>query len=159
MRSKIFERDFTKYLYIRTLYIRCRATLAAPGERTIQTYFETWKGANVSQEDAVVSDIAPGIIVRHTSRRLGKLDPYESCERLISGSISFSEFVDQVGEGYRELLDFMMEHDLHPSRPADVLHSIEFNARAYERPGLQSQLRSLYTQQAERRGRRHRLSS
>ena len=45
-----------------------------------------------------LGDIAPGLIVRHTNRRLGKLDPYEACERLISGRISFSEFVDQGHE-------------------------------------------------------------
>ena len=101
----------------------------------------------MSKEEAVVSDTAPGLIVRHTNRRLGKLDLYESCERLISGSISFPEFVDQVGEDYRELLDFMTEHDLHPSRPGDVLYCIDFYAAAYQRAGLQSQLSSLYNQQ------------
>ncbi len=95
-------------------------------------------------KEPVVSDIAPGLIVRHTNRRLGKLTSYEACERLISGRISFSEFVDQVGEGYRELLDFMMEHDLHPGRPEDVLYCIDFHADAYERTVLQSQLSSLY---------------
>ncbi len=98
------------------------------------------------KEDAVASDIAPGIIVRHTNRRLGKLSVYEASERLISGGISFSEFVDQVGEGYRELLDFMMEHDLHPGRPEDVLYCIDFHAKAYERATLESQLNSLYNQ-------------
>lgn len=98
------------------------------------------------KEDAVASDIAPGIIVRHTNRRLGKLSVYEASERLISGGISFSEFVDQVGEDYRELLDFMMEHDLHPGRPEDVLYCIDFHAKAYERATLESQLNSLYNQ-------------
>ncbi len=100
----------------------------------------------MSKEDAVASDIAPGIIVRHTNRRLGKLSAYEASERLISGGISFSEFVDQVGEGYRELLDFMMEHDLHPGRPEDVLYCIDFHAEAYERATLEAQLSSLYNQ-------------
>ena len=103
----------------------------------------------MSKEEAVVSDIAPGLIVRHTNRRLGKLAPYEACERLISGRISFSEFVDQVGEGYRELLDFMMEHDLHPGRPEDVLYCIDFHAHAYQRARLHSQLGSLYNQQGQ----------
>ncbi len=106
----------------------------------------------MSKEEAVVSDIAPGLIVRHTNRRLGKLTPYEACERLISGRISISEFVDQVGEGYRELLDFMMEHDLHPGRPEDVLYCIDFHANAYERARLQAQLGSLYDQQGQAAG-------
>lgn len=100
----------------------------------------------MSKEDAVASDIAPGIIVRHTNRRLGTLSIYEASERLISGGISFSEFVDQVGEGYRELLDFMTEHDLHPGRPEDVLYCIDFHAKTYERATLESQLNSLYNQ-------------
>ena len=54
-----------------------------------------------------------GIIVEHTNRRLGKLEPCDACERLISGRISFSEFASTIGECCRELLDFMMEHDLH----------------------------------------------
>ena len=85
-----------------------------------------------------LGDIAPGLIVRHTNRRLGKLDPCEACERLISGRISFSEFVDQVGEEYRELLDFMMDNDLHPGRPEEVLFCIDCHAgplRPY-RPSL-----------------------
>ncbi|MDQ5829668.1 MAG: hypothetical protein M3324_07360, partial [Actinomycetota bacterium] len=65
----------------------------------------------MAKEAPAIGDIVPGLIVRHTNRRLGKLEPCDACERLISGSISFSEFVDQVGDGYRELLDFMMEHD------------------------------------------------
>jgi hypothetical protein len=101
----------------------------------------------VSKEEAIVSGTAPSLIVRHTNRRIGKLDLRESCERLISGSISFSEFVDQVGEDYRELLDFMTEHDLHPSQPKDVLYCIDFHARTCQRTGLQSQLSSLYSQQ------------
>lgn len=89
--------------------------------------------------------IAPGLIVRHTNRRLGKLDPCEACRRLISGSISFSEFVDQVGEEFRELLDFMMDHDLHPGRPEDVVYCIECYARLSQRSLLRSQLEELYT--------------
>ena len=94
---------------------------------------------------AVAADaIAPGIIVRHTNRRLGKLDPCEACKRLISGSISFSEFVDQVGEDFRELLDFMMDHDLHPGRPEDVIYCIECYARLSDRSLLRYQLEELY---------------
>lgn len=100
-------------------------------------------------KEPVASDVVPGIIVRHTNRRLGKLTTYEACERLISGYISFSEFVDQVGEGYRELLDFMMEHDLHPGRPEDVLYCIDFHADNCDRAVLQSQLSSLYNQQSQ----------
>ncbi len=103
----------------------------------------------MSKEEAVASDIAPGIIVRHTNRRLGKLTTYEACEWLISGRISFSEFVDQVGEEYRELLDFMMEHDLHPGRPEDVLYCIDFHADNHDRTALQSQLSALYNQQSQ----------
>src|SRR3712207_8103253 len=47
---------------------------------------------SVIKEEAGAGDIIPGLIVRHTNRRLGKLDTCEACERLISGSISFSEF-------------------------------------------------------------------
>ena len=78
-----------------------------------------------------LGDIAPGLIVRHTNRRLGKLDPCEASERLISGRISFSEFVDQVGEEYSELLDFMMDNDLHPGRPEEVLFCIDCHAGLY----------------------------
>ena len=92
-----------------------------------------------------IRDIAPGIIVRHTNRRLGKLEPCEACERLISGRISFSEFVDQVGEGCRELLEFMMEHDLHPGRPEEVLFCIDCHAGHCERAVLRSQLEYLYS--------------
>lgn len=99
----------------------------------------------MAKEVVGIGDIAPGIIVRHTNRRLGKLEPCEACERLISGSISFSEFVDQVGEGYRELLDFMMEHDLHPGRREEVLFCIECHAGGlYDRAVLRSQLEYLY---------------
>jgi hypothetical protein len=99
----------------------------------------------VSKEVVGIGDIAPGIIVRHTNRRLGKLEPCDACERLISGRISFSEFVDQVGEGCRELLDFMMEHDLHPGRPEEVLFCIECHAELYDRAVLRSQLEYLYS--------------
>ena len=92
-----------------------------------------------------IGDIAPGIIVRHTNRRLGKLEPCDACERLITGRISFSEFVDQVGEGCRELLDFMMEHDLHPGRPEEVLFCIECHAGLCDRAVLRSQLEYLYS--------------
>ena len=92
-----------------------------------------------------VADIVPGLIVRHTNRRLGELAPCEACERLVSGSISFSEFVDQVGEGYRELLDFMMEHDLHPGRPVEVLFCIECHAEVHDRDVLRSQLEGIYS--------------
>ena len=80
-----------------------------------------------------VEEIIPGLIVRHTNRRLGTLEVPEACERLISGKISFSEFVDQVGEKYRELLDFMMDNDLHPGRPEEVIFCIECNAGLYDR--------------------------
>ena len=99
----------------------------------------------MAKEGAGIGDIAPGIIVRHTNRRLGKLEPCDACERLISGSISFSEFVDQVGDGYRQLLDFMMEHDLHPGRPGEVLFCIDCRADLYDRAVLRSQLECLYS--------------
>jgi hypothetical protein len=105
----------------------------------------------VTKEAVGIGDIAPGIIVRHTNRRLGKLDPCEACERLISGRISFSEFVDQVGEGCRELLDFMMEHDLHPGRPEEVLFCIDCHAGFYEKTVLRSQLEYLYSQESPQR--------
>lgn len=105
----------------------------------------------MTKEAVGIGDIAPGIIVRHTNRRLGKLDPCEACERLISGRISFSEFVDQVGEGCRELLDFMMEHDLHPGRPEEVLFCIDCHAGLYERAVLRSQLEYLYTQETSQK--------
>jgi hypothetical protein len=96
--------------------------------------------------------IAPGLIVRHTNRRLGKLDPCEACRRLISGKISFSEFVDQVGENFRELLDFMMDYDLHPGRPEDVLYCIDCYAGLSERHVLRSQLEELYTYDRQPQG-------
>ena len=98
----------------------------------------------MAKEATAIGDIAPGLIVRHTNRRLGKLEPCEACQRLISGRISFSEFVDQVGDGYRELLDFMMEHDLHPGRPEEVLFCIACHANLYDRAVLRSQLEYLY---------------
>ncbi len=91
-----------------------------------------------------VEDIVPGLIVRHTNRRLGKLETPEACERLISGKISFSEFVDQVGEGFRELLDFMTEYDLHPGRPDEVLYCVDCYADLYGRSVLRTQLGRLY---------------
>lgn len=96
--------------------------------------------------------IAPGLIVRHTNRRLGELDPCEACKRLISGKISFSEFVDQVGESFRELLDFMMDYDLHPGRPEDVLYCIDCYAGLAERQLLRSQLEELYAQDRQPQG-------
>ncbi|HEX5975309.1 MAG TPA: hypothetical protein VFY57_09140, partial [Rubrobacteraceae bacterium] len=103
------------------------------------------------KEAVGIGDIAPGIIVRHTNRRLGKLEPCDACERLISGRISFSEFVDQVGEGYRELLDFMMEHDLHPGRREEVLFCIDCHAGLDDRAVLRSQLDYLYSQESHQR--------
>jgi hypothetical protein len=96
-------------------------------------------------QEAGIEDVFPGIIVRHTSRRLGRLTRCEACERLISGDISFSEFVDQVGEGYSELLDFMTEHDLHPGFPEDVLFCIDCHADQRERIILRSQLEHLFS--------------
>lgn len=96
------------------------------------------------KEEAGAGDIIPGLIVRHTNRRLGKLDACEACERLISGKISFSEFVDQIGDRYTEILDFMMEHDLHPGRPEEVLFCIDLHAEIADRNVLRSQLSYLY---------------
>ncbi|MGI8866211.1 MAG: hypothetical protein ACR2G1_05725 [Rubrobacteraceae bacterium] len=91
------------------------------------------------------TEIAPGLIVRHTNRRLGRLEPCEACERLISGGISFAEFVDQVGDGYRELLDFMMDHDLHPGRREEVIFCIDcYCEDARTRVVLRWQLDQLY---------------
>jgi hypothetical protein len=98
----------------------------------------------VAKEELGVEDIIPGLIVRHTSRRLGKLEAPEACELLISGKISFSEFVDQVGEGFRELLDFMTEYDLHPGRPDEVLYCVDCYADLYGRSVLRTQLGRLY---------------
>ena len=97
-----------------------------------------------------VEDIIPGLIVRHTNRRLGSLEVPEACGRLISGKIAFSEFVDQVGEGFRELLDFMTEHDLHPSRPGEVLYCVDCYADLSGRYVLRAQLGTLYRMSAAR---------
>lgn len=99
---------------------------------------------SVIKEEAGAGDIIPGLIVRHTNRRLGKLEACEACERLISGSISFSEFVDQVGDRYRDLLDFMTDHDLHPGRPEEVLFCIDLHAGLGARDVLRCQLACLY---------------
>ena len=106
----------------------------------------------MAKEGAGIGDIAPGIIVRHTNRRLGKLEPCDACERLISGSISFSEFVDQVGDGYSQLPEFMMEHDLHPGRPEEVLFCIDCHADLYDRAVLRSQLECLYSHDGRQMG-------
>ncbi len=98
----------------------------------------------MAKEAPEIGEVAPGLIVRHTNRRLGKLDACEACERLISGRISFSEFVDQIGDSYQKLLDFMMEHDLHPGRPDDVLFCIDCHASLCDRNVLRSQLEGLY---------------
>ena len=95
-------------------------------------------------EELSVEDIIPGLIVRHTSRRLGRLELPEACERLISGNISFSEFVDQVGEDFKALLDFMMEHDLHPGRPEEVMFCVDCHAELCCRDTLHDQLRDIY---------------
>lgn len=98
----------------------------------------------MANEEMVAGDIAPGLIVRHTNRHLGVLSPAEACGRLISGRISFSEFVDQFGESFTELLDFMMEHDLHPGRPEDVIYCLERETNARRRGLLRAQLEDLY---------------
>ena len=69
----------------------------------------------------------------------------EACEQLVSGGISFTEFVDQVGEGYGELLDFMMENDLHPGRPEEVLFCIDCHAEIPDRVVLRSQLEDIHS--------------
>ncbi len=104
-----------------------------------------WKGEVLANEVVETGDIVPGLIVRHTSRRLGDLNDGEACERLITGSISFSEFVDQVGEGYKNILDFMMDHDLHPSRLDEVVFCIDCFAEPEERDPLMSQLGQIYS--------------
>ncbi len=108
----------------------------------------------MAKEELGVEEIIPGLIVRHTSRRLGQLETSEACERLISGSISFSEFVDQVGEGFRELLDFMMEYDLHPGRPDEVLYCVDCYADFCCRDALRAQLGRLYRLSGALQGRK-----
>ena len=98
----------------------------------------------MAKEDLGVEEIIPGIIVRHTNRRLGRIEVSDACGRLICGKISFSEFVDQVGEGFRELLDFMMEHDLHPGRPDEVVYCVDCYAEFCCRDTLKTQLGQLY---------------
>ena len=98
----------------------------------------------MAKEDLGVEEIIPGIIVRHTNRRLGRIEVSDACGRLICGKIAFSEFVDQVGEGFRELLDFMMEHDLHPSRPDEVVYCVDCYAEFCCRDTLKTQLGTLY---------------
>ncbi len=99
----------------------------------------------MAKEELGVEEIIPGLIVRHTNRRLGKLETPEACERLISGNISFSEFVDQVGDGFQELLDFMMEYDLHPGRPDEVLYCVDCYVGLCGRTVLRTQLGRLYS--------------
>lgn len=98
----------------------------------------------MAKEVVETGDIVPGLIVRHTSRRLGNLEDREACERLISGSISFSEFVDQVGDGYQEILDFMMDYDLHPSRLEEIVFCIDCYAEPEQREALIAQLGQIY---------------
>lgn len=121
------------------------------GEFARRRGFFDKKGERVTNEAAETGDIVPNLIVRHTSRKLGDLDVYESCRRLVAGQISFSEFVDQVGDGFREVLDFMMEHDLHPGRPEEVLFCIECHATAGQRQTLVSQLGEIYENGRDRR--------
>lgn len=111
---------------------------------------ESRVGDGVAEEVGEVECVSPGLIVRHTSRRLGYLAPEEARERLISGKISFSEFVDQVGDGFRELLEFMMDNDLHPGRPGEVLYCIECNSHTSGRRALRSQLKRLYAPEHRR---------
>ena len=106
---------------------------------------ETVAGDALAEARGDVEELGPGLIVRHTSRKLGALAPEEARERLISGSISFSEFVDQVGDEFRELLEFMTENDLHPGRPEEVLYCIERTPHIPGRRALRSQLRHLYS--------------
>jgi hypothetical protein len=98
----------------------------------------------IEKEELNVEDIVPGLIVRHTSRKIGNLSVDEARQKLISGEISFSEFVDQAGEDYREILEFMTEFDLHPGRPQEVLHCIDCYAVERNKPVLQDQLARLY---------------
>jgi hypothetical protein len=52
--------------------------------------------------------------------------------------------VDQVGEDFRELLDFMMEYDLHPGRPDEVLYCVDCYVDFCRRDALRAQLGRLY---------------
>lgn len=108
-------------------------------------FWRVWKGEVLANEVIETGDIVPGLIVRHTSRRLGDLEDGEACERLITGSIAFSEFVDQVGEGYKNILDFMMEYDLHPSRLDEIVFCIDCYAEPEEKDLLLSQLGQIYS--------------
>jgi hypothetical protein len=107
----------------------------------------------LAEESAEIGAVTTSLIVRHTSRRLGSLEPEEARERLILGSISFSEFVDQVGDDFKELLEFMTENDLHPGRPREVLYCIE---RSYDASAssngraLRGQLTRLYNPEHRR---------
>jgi hypothetical protein len=106
------------------------------------------------EESAELGAAATSLIVRHTSRRLGSLEPDEARERLILGSISFSEFVDQVGDDFKELLEFMTENDLHPGRPGEVLYCIERSCDAsapLDGRALRGQLTRLYNPEHRRR--------
>lgn len=105
-----------------------------------------WKGDVLAEDVVGTEEIVPGLIVRHTSRRLGNLEDSEACERLVSGSISFSEFIDQIGDGYKEILDFMMDHDLHPGRLGDVVFCIDCHAEPEEREALVTQIGQIYNQ-------------
>lgn len=105
----------------------------------------------IEKEELKVEDIAPGLIVRHTSRKIGNLSLEEARRKLISGQISFSEFVDQAGESCREILEFMTEFDLHPSRPQEVLHCIDCYAPERNKGILQSQLARLHGVDAQAR--------
>ena len=98
----------------------------------------------MAKEESSIEEIIPGLIVRHTNRRLGRLEVADACERLICGKISFSEFVDQVGGGFRELLEFMMEHDLHPGRPEEIVYCVDCYAECWCKDTLMAQLGDLY---------------
>lgn len=101
-------------------------------------------GDGLAESMEEVRSVSSGPIVRHTSRRLGVLAPGEARGCLISGRISFAEFVDQVGDEFRELLEFMTENDLHPGRPEEVLYCIECDSHTAGRRTLRAQLRHLY---------------
>lgn len=114
----------------------------------------TWEEADdgLAESLAEIESVAPSLIVRHTSRRLGRLAPEDARERLISGSISFAEFVDQVGDGFRELLEFMTDNDLHPGRPDEVIYCIERDSHTSGRRALRTQLKHLYAPEHRRGG-------